>query len=237
MPNQSIVFKIFKNKVDFYNSEKPILPCWNCLVRPSCFNEKKAIKGQKNIVYFLRFSKPCIDSILAINYLFFGKYSLVTLLNQVQNIPTPDLFLKASNHILSENNINNNIEGFFLMMCVFKRDANYISYNYKTIYKCYFGTVYQAFGYFFHHTLKKVDFAIKFFSESIELTSKDSLIFEDRGFCYLKKNDFVRALNDLNVSLSNSGGHNPELKIIIEDAKKRQNGLRGNGKYDVYYEN
>ena len=38
--NHTSKYKIMKDDVDIYNSEKHRLPCWNCLVRPMCFNEK-----------------------------------------------------------------------------------------------------------------------------------------------------------------------------------------------------
>ena len=50
MPNYTSIYKIMKNDVDIYNAEKHRLPCWNCLVRPTCFSEKKATPDLDKII-------------------------------------------------------------------------------------------------------------------------------------------------------------------------------------------
>ena len=226
MLNQTMRLQIKKDNVDFYNAEKHRLPCWNCLVRKPCFDEKKATKRAKYLRYTLIFDKLCVESILAIYYLFYANYDLIIPLFRIKKMPISDLFEIASNYINSSN-MKMKKTGFVMAICVFHRNANYISKDYQT--------AYQLLGYFFQYALNEIDIAIEVFSKSIELTSKESLIFEDRGFCYLMKHDFDGALNDLSESVKNNGGYHPDLADIIKDVKDRQKGLRGNSYYDSYY--
>jgi len=226
--NKPYILRIKKDNVDFYNAEKHKLPCWNCLVKTTCFNEKKATKRAKYLRYTLNFNTPCMESILAIKYLIYANSDLIIPLDQIKRMPISDLFDTAINYILSSAG-KNKVTGFVMMICVVHRDANYISYDNQT--------AYQSLGHLFHYTLNEIDIAIELFSKSVELTTKDTSIFEDRGFSYLKKNDFIRALNDFNEAIKNNGGCHPDLEYIIEDVKDRQNKLRGNEMYDVYYEN
>ena len=69
MPNHTSIYKIMKDEVDIYNAEKHRLPCWSCVVRPTCFSEKKATKRAKDLRYTLNFKDPCIELILAIKLL------------------------------------------------------------------------------------------------------------------------------------------------------------------------
>jgi tetratricopeptide (TPR) repeat protein len=220
MPYHTLIWKIEKDIVDIYNAEKHRLPCWNCLVRRPCFSERKATKRAKYLSYTLNFEEPCIESILALNLIECANSDLITTLERIDRFDISELFDTAV-VFYNSYRLKSKITGFAMFICVTQRDPKYIRPgNY---------TAYHYLGYIFHEILKEIDHAIDLYSKGIELTPEEPSIIENRGFCFLKKNDLKNALDDFERAKKIDGGCHPDLANIIDDIKIRQRGLRGNG--------
>jgi tetratricopeptide (TPR) repeat protein len=222
MPYHTLIWKIKEDIVDIYNTEKHRLPCWNCIARPTCFSEKKATKRANYLRYTLNFKEPCIESILALNLIECANSDLITTLEWIDRTDIPELFDTAVT-LYNSSRPKSIIAGIAMFICVTQRDPNYIRPgNY---------TAYHYLGYLYHglSNLKQIDLAIELYSKGIELTPEEPSIIENRGFCFLLKDDLKNARNDFERAKKIDGGCHPDLANIINDIKNRQRGLRGNG--------
>jgi len=211
MPDHTLIWKIMKDDVDIYNAEKHRLPCWNCLVEPMCFSEKKATKRAKYLRYTLSFENPCVESVLAMDLIELANSDLIKPLENIEELDTHKLFNTAVNYFQS--GVPEFKETAYVMfICVVHRDANYIWHEYDT--------AYYYLGNLFYHTFKEIDFAIDLFSKGIDLTIKNTSILEDRGFCFLEKKDLKKALNDFKKAKEIDGGYHPDLEKIIDEIDK-----------------
>jgi tetratricopeptide (TPR) repeat protein len=212
VPNQTSEYRIMKDGVTVYNTEKHRLPCWNCLVKSVCFTEKKATKRAKYLRYTLRFEDPCVESVLAMDLIEFAASDLIIPLSQMDELDTPQLFDTAI--IYFQSGVSDFINAAYVMFIfIVHRNAEYIREDYDN--------AYYYLGNIFHLYFKEIDFAIDLYSKGIDLTTKNSSIFENRGFCYLEKNDIVNALNDFKNAKDIDGGTHPDLEKIIDEIENR----------------
>ena len=202
-----------KDGVTLYNNEKHRLPCWNCLVRPTCFTEKKATKRAKYLRYTLWLKNPCIESALVMDLIqLAASDQLITSLSRMEELDTLNLFETAITYFHS--GAGEFVATAYVMFInIVHRNAKYIWEDYDTAYY-YLGNIYNLY-------FKKIDFAIDLYSKGIELTTKDPSIFENRGFCYLEKNDIVNALNDFKKAKEINGGTHSDLDKIIDEIENR----------------
>jgi tetratricopeptide (TPR) repeat protein len=210
--DQTTIYKVMNDNVGFYNAVKHRLPCWRCVVRSTCFSEIKATKRAKYLRYTLRFETPCVESVLVMDFIEIANSDLIIELEIIEAFDIEKLFETAVNYYHAGDSTFK-IKAYFMFICVVHRNANYVEQDYDT--------AYYYLGNIFYFIFKKFDFAIELYSKGIELTTKDSSIFENRGFCFLEINDQNNALNDFRKAKAIDGGYHPDLDKIIDELENR----------------
>jgi tetratricopeptide (TPR) repeat protein len=221
-------YKITNKNVEFYEAKKPNLTCSNCLVRPSCFYEKKATKRSKHLRYTVELKDPCIEALLKMELTrWAADDTLVIPVKKMHDLGIKKLFDDAVYYFHTGH--SDFLKAAYLMfITVIEKDPQYISEDSDT--------AYQYLAMIFEDQFEDMDSAIKLYSKSIDLAPKDSLCFENRGFCYLKKKELKNGLADLKRAKSMNGGYHPDLKNIIDDLENRIMGITGNSAFDSLYE-
>ena len=169
--NHNSKYKIMKDDVDIYDSEKHRLPCWNCLVRPtSCFSEKKATKRAKHLKYTVEFKKPCIESILAMDIINMANSGLlISSLNEIDDMNISELSQDAT--YLFQGTVADLMDGqevgptaYAMFIRLTQRCSNKFEDE-------LFGA-YYTLGDIFHDYFKEIDYAIDLYSKAIDLNQK-----------------------------------------------------------------
>lgn len=210
-------YKIMKDDLYIYNAEKHRLPCWNCIVRSTCFSEKKATKRAKNLRYTVKFEKSCIESILAMDLIYMA-YSnlLISSLSEFDDMTISelsdvafDLFIATEGDLADGREYGP--EAYALFISLTQRDSNRFEDE--------FAYVYYQLGRIFRFYFEEIDHAINLYSKAIDFKPDISDFFEYRGECFFKKNDYKNALNDFKKALEIDGETFYYLKDTIEECE------------------
>jgi hypothetical protein len=235
MRRSSRTYTIRNDNVDLYEIKKNKLPCIECLVRPTCFREKKATKKAKYLRYTVELEEPCFEAFLIMDLidLHADYFSVVCNRNDLQ-LDVDSLFNNAVCYFnkwhpkfINDVYFQFVYTSYFLFLNVIDRDPYYVKNGTETAYN-YLGMIFQDY-------FKVIDWAINLYSKSINLTPNNSRSFENRGFCYLKKQDLNNGLADLNKSKIMSDGQDLKLNEIIKDVENRINGKIGKSEFDSLY--
>jgi tetratricopeptide (TPR) repeat protein len=212
------MYEIPKEEVDFYNSEKRRLPCWECLVKSTCFKEKKH-RESDDLGYTVELGNPCIDAILTMD-----------LIEHADELEIPLWFLdEKDTETLFDDALyscdvdppsscgGNYIEvGYAMFIRIVQRDPNYVYNGYDTAYYNLGNIFISEFGDF--------DNAIELYSRAIDLVSNRADAFEKRGRCWLEKKGkkyLKNALADFKKAIAIDESLYPDLKSTIHDIEKR----------------
>jgi hypothetical protein len=196
----------------------------DCLVKPTCFNERKATKKAKYLRYTVELKNPCIDAILKMQLIHFSKDNdLLIPFKRMDMMKTEYLFDYARNIF----NQGEEKTAYLMFVLVVERNPKYVSDESET--------PYLFLGMVFENQLNDFDIAIELYSKEILLTKGDPFALECRGFCHLRNKDLQMGLDDLKKSKSIKGYHNPQLHEIIQDIENRLKGQRGNVEFDSFY--
>lgn len=215
--NHSPKYKILKKDVKIYNAEKHKLPCWECVVRPTCFDEKEATKGAKFLRYTVQFKKPCIEAILAMDLINMANSNLlISTLDEINKMSISDLFkVGFEQFLLVEAGFIDGQEygpeAYALFISLSQRKSNKFADN--------FASAYHHLGRIFRDYFKERDHAISLYSKAIKFRPEIPEYYEERGGCYHMIGDFKNALNDYKNAVKINIEIGPYLEDAIEDCK------------------
>ena len=165
-----------------------------CIVRPTCFSEKKATKNAKYLGYTVKFEKPCTKCILAMDLINMEISNLlITPLNEIDDMSISEMSEDGSCLL-------NAIEADLADGVKFGPEAYamYISITQRNSDKCEdeFAYAYYRLGSIFYHYFKEFDHAINLYSRAIDLDQEEATLFEERGDCFYNNGEYKNALND-----------------------------------------
>ena len=81
---------------------------------------------------------------------------------------------------------------------------------------------YFYLGIFYRNDIKDIDGAIELFNKAVEMCPHDGGSWENRGYCWMDKGEYEKAIADFENALKGDFGGTDELEIMraIETAKK-----------------
>jgi tetratricopeptide (TPR) repeat protein len=124
---------------------------------------------------------------------------------------------------------NYGMTSHIMFIKVIMEDPKYVKDGYDAYF--YLGRIFED--------IKDIGFAIELYTESIELNPDESLSFEKRGLCLLKKEDLKNAMSDLKKAetiAKGIDGYYLHLSALIKDIETRLDGFKGNSKLIAFYE-
>ena len=172
MINYQRICKIKKDKVKLYNSEKSMLPCWNCLVQSTCFNEKPATKKAKYLRYTVTFTEPCLEANLVMDLIEIPKDYHEFSLKKMNGMKIEDLFRCAVRYFHAGS--KHTISSYLMFIKIIQKDPNYISTSY--------GIAHYYLGNIMSQT-SRIENAIELYTKAIDLEPEYAAAIEERGFC------------------------------------------------------
>jgi tetratricopeptide (TPR) repeat protein len=217
--NHGSVYKIMKDAVDIYEAEKHRLPCWNCVVGPMCFNEKKATKRAKYLGYTVEFRDRCTDSILAMDLIYMAMSKLLELsLAEIDNMTISELMQEATELYAA---INGDLADgkefgptmYASFISITQRDANNSKIDVSW--------AYNHLGEIFKFNFGEIDHALELYNKAIELNPEAADNFAERGDCFYVKEDYKSALNDFKKAKELDKENMGYLNHIIEKCERK----------------
>ncbi len=139
---------------------------------------------------------------------------LLISLNELDSMNIESLFHKAVNNF----NYGNKREAYFMFKKVVEIDPAYI-HNPEDAGG---DNAYFYLGMFYRHNIKDIDGAIELFTKAVELCPHDGASWENRGYCWMDKGEYEKAISDFENALKgNFGGTDEgEIEETIKEAKK-----------------
>ena len=191
--------KIMKNEVDTYNAEKHRLPCWECVVRATCFSEKKATKKAKYLGYTVEFKKPCIECILEMDLINIAISGLlITPLHEIEDMNTSvlseqifELLMAIETDEIDRGKFGP--EAYAMCINLIQRDPNQ--------YEGDFAYTYYCLGEIYFFCFQEIEHAIELYSKAIDFDETDPFVFLARGYCFYNIGDYTNALNDFKKTI------------------------------------
>lgn len=215
--NHSSIYQIKKDGVDIYNAQKHRIPCWSCLVGPSCFNEKKATNRAKYLRYTIKFEKPCINCILAMDLINLAISGLlITPLHEIEEIKTSELSKQIFEltDAIEKYEIDGEKfgpEAYAKCISLIHRDPDE--------YEGDFAYAYYCLGDIFYFSYQEIEHAIELYSASIDYDNKNPHVLVARGQCFYHVGDYINALNDFKKTAELDGG----LYDLCEEIEECEN--------------
>jgi len=140
--------------------------------------------------------------------------NLLINLGELDSMNIESLFHKAVNQF----NYGNKREAYFMFKQVVEIDPAYI-HNPE---EAGGDNAYFYLGLFYLNDIEDIDGAIELFTKAIELCPHDDASWENRGYCWIDKGEYEKAIADFEIALKgNFGGTDKEeIKSVIKEAKK-----------------
>jgi tetratricopeptide (TPR) repeat protein len=205
MSAKSRIYEIPNEEVDFYNSEKHNLPCWECLVRSTCFKENKDSESDE-LGYTVELGNPCIEARLTMDLIDLAD-GLEIPIDFIDTKDTATLFDDALCNLISGAPESCAITympvGYAALVRIFQRDPKYVYNGYDT--------AYYRLGNLFVSEFKDFENAIELYTRAIDLVGDRGDAYMKRGYCWLEKNDIEKALADFRRAIAIDGVYNPPV--------------------------
>jgi tetratricopeptide (TPR) repeat protein len=211
-------YTITKDFVNIYEAEKHKLPCWDCKNKPTCFSELKSIDRVKDEKYTVKFRKPCIDSILAMDIINMAMSGILKIpLYEIDEMEISELSKMAFELFNAiEADLADGQElgpsAYALFIRITQRDSvkpEDMSYAYYRL------------GHIYHLYFKEFDHAITLYSRAINLKPEIPDIIVERGNCFYMQGDYNNALNDFKRAVEIGGKQWDYLENTIEECEAR----------------
>jgi tetratricopeptide (TPR) repeat protein len=190
MSSNSMAYKITDKNVDVYNENKHELPCFDCLVRATCFSEKQATKRAKYLRYTVGLKTPCPEAISVMDKIDTSKH-LVMSIYEMEAMDIDNLFDDALRNYHTQYK-QFYLTSFYMFHTVVERTPNYLNKDGDN--------AYYYLGLMYYHVLNDLDAAIEHFTKAVELDPNDCDSLLNRAFCWEEKGDFRKALNDFKTA-------------------------------------
>ena len=134
-------------------------------------------------------------------------------LDKLDGMKINDLFRKALGYF----NSPSRKDAYIIFKKVVEKNSNYI-HNPEDAGG---DNAYFYLGTFYHDDIEDIDGAIELFTKAVELCPHDDASWENRGYCWMDKGEYEKALADFENALKGDfGGTIGNIDSAIEDAKK-----------------
>jgi tetratricopeptide (TPR) repeat protein len=140
--------------------------------------------------------------------------NLLINLDELDSMDIESLFHKAVNQF----NYGYTREAYFIFKKVVEIDPAYIHNSWED------GgdNAYFYLGMLYRYHIKDIDGAIELFTKSVELCPHDGTSWENRGYCWMDKGKYEKAISDFENALKGDFGDTDEeeIKGAIKEAKE-----------------
>jgi len=143
-----------------------------------------------------------------------GKSDLEIDLDELDDMDINDLFRKALDYF----NSPSRKDAYIIFKKVVEKNSNYI-HNPEDAGG---NNAYFYLGILYRYNIEDIDGAIELFTKAVELCPHDGASWENRGYCWMDKGEYEKALADFENALKGDfgGTDEGEIKGAIKEAKK-----------------